>query len=176
MQKPIQEAKYWCIFWFNLNETQDPMRGGRDDVLEDLVAIIHSGDIEAQARDATTPPRKRLVPECMLNLAGRICPLWRWPIYLNIGLMKNFQMLLCIFILPNAIFSAVIIHAYAFLLFIWFSFILFLGLIKLWEELNFGNEVKQFKEHPHLFKPIRSFLIFLMSDPRFFPAFLKQLL
>ncbi|XP_073142914.1 probable isoprenylcysteine alpha-carbonyl methylesterase ICMEL1 isoform X2 [Henckelia pumila] len=53
---------------------QDPMRGGKDDLFEDLVAIIHSGDIEAQARDATAPPRKRLVPECMLNLAGRISP------------------------------------------------------------------------------------------------------
>ncbi|XP_073301374.1 probable isoprenylcysteine alpha-carbonyl methylesterase ICMEL2 [Primulina huaijiensis] len=67
-----------CILYEGKTHTdlfvQDPMRGSRDDMLEDLVAIIHSGDIEAQARDATAPPRKRLVPECMLNLAGRISP------------------------------------------------------------------------------------------------------
>ncbi|KAK6134009.1 hypothetical protein DH2020_032251 [Rehmannia glutinosa] len=53
---------------------QDPMRGGRDDMFEDLVAMIHAGDLEAVARDATAPPRKRLVPEFMLKLARSISP------------------------------------------------------------------------------------------------------
>ncbi|KAI3452970.1 hypothetical protein Pfo_009633 [Paulownia fortunei] len=53
---------------------QDPMRGGRDDMFEDLVARIHAGDSEALARDATAPPRKRLVPEFMLKLARSVSP------------------------------------------------------------------------------------------------------
>ncbi|KAH1205704.1 putative isoprenylcysteine alpha-carbonyl methylesterase ICMEL1 [Glycine max] len=51
---------------------QDPMRGGKDDMFEDLVAYIHSGDADARARDATAPPRRRLVPEFMLKLAHSI--------------------------------------------------------------------------------------------------------
>ncbi|KAK7360742.1 hypothetical protein VNO77_02751 [Canavalia gladiata] len=53
---------------------QDPMRGGKDDMFEDLVAYIHSGDADARARDATAPPRRRLVPECMLKMAHNISP------------------------------------------------------------------------------------------------------
>ncbi|XP_068326236.1 probable isoprenylcysteine alpha-carbonyl methylesterase ICMEL1 [Pyrus communis] len=53
---------------------QDPMRGGRDNMFEDLVAIIHEGDSEALAKDAVAPPRRRLVPECMLKLAHRVSP------------------------------------------------------------------------------------------------------
>ncbi|XP_027151103.1 probable isoprenylcysteine alpha-carbonyl methylesterase ICMEL1 isoform X1 [Coffea eugenioides] len=53
---------------------QDPMRGGRDDMFEDLVAIIHDGDSEALAKDANAPPKKRLVPECMLKLAHSVSP------------------------------------------------------------------------------------------------------
>ncbi|KAL0408805.1 UNVERIFIED_CONTAM: putative isoprenylcysteine alpha-carbonyl methylesterase ICMEL1 [Sesamum radiatum] len=53
---------------------QDPMRGGKDDMFEDVVAIIHAGDSEALARDATAPPRRRLVPEFMLKLARRVSP------------------------------------------------------------------------------------------------------
>ncbi|KAA8532779.1 hypothetical protein F0562_032812 [Nyssa sinensis] len=48
---------------------QDPMRGGKDEMFENLVAIIHAGDAEALAKDAMAPPRKRLVPEFMLKLA-----------------------------------------------------------------------------------------------------------
>ncbi|KAK8550078.1 hypothetical protein V6N13_055633 [Hibiscus sabdariffa] len=48
---------------------QDPMRGGRDEMFEDVVAIIHGGDEEALAKDAVAPPRRRLVPEFMLKLA-----------------------------------------------------------------------------------------------------------
>ncbi|KAI3461991.1 hypothetical protein Pfo_018654 [Paulownia fortunei] len=53
---------------------QDPMRGGRDDMFEDLVAKINAGDSEAVAKDATAPTRKRLVPEFMLKLARSISP------------------------------------------------------------------------------------------------------
>ncbi|CAJ1941937.1 unnamed protein product [Sphenostylis stenocarpa] len=53
---------------------QDPMRGGKDDMFEDLVAYIHAGDAEARARDAVAPPRRRLVPECMLKLAHSVSP------------------------------------------------------------------------------------------------------
>ncbi|XP_011008823.1 PREDICTED: probable isoprenylcysteine alpha-carbonyl methylesterase ICMEL1 isoform X2 [Populus euphratica] len=53
---------------------QDPMRGGNDRMFEDLVSIIHSDDREAQARDEVAPPRRRLVPECMLQVAHRVSP------------------------------------------------------------------------------------------------------
>ncbi|XP_039059603.1 probable isoprenylcysteine alpha-carbonyl methylesterase ICMEL1 [Hibiscus syriacus] len=53
---------------------QDPMRGGRDEMFEDVVAIIHGGDEEALAKDAVAPPRRRLVPEFMLKLAHNVSP------------------------------------------------------------------------------------------------------
>ncbi|XP_019446958.1 PREDICTED: isoprenylcysteine alpha-carbonyl methylesterase ICME [Lupinus angustifolius] len=53
---------------------QDPMRGGKDDLFDDLVAYIHAGDAEACAKDATAPPRRRLVPEFMLKLAHLVSP------------------------------------------------------------------------------------------------------
>ncbi|KAH9772045.1 putative isoprenylcysteine alpha-carbonyl methylesterase ICMEL1 [Citrus sinensis] len=53
---------------------QDPMRGGKDDMFEDIVAIIHADDQEARAKDAVAPPRRRLVPEFMLKLARSISP------------------------------------------------------------------------------------------------------
>uniref|UniRef100_A0A7C9DH87 protein-S-isoprenylcysteine alpha-carbonyl methylesterase n=2 Tax=Opuntia streptacantha TaxID=393608 RepID=A0A7C9DH87_OPUST len=53
---------------------QDPMRGGTDQMFEDLVATIHAGDEEALAKDALAPPRRRLVPECMLRLATAVSP------------------------------------------------------------------------------------------------------
>ncbi|CAA0822448.1 Isoprenylcysteine alpha-carbonyl methylesterase ICME [Striga hermonthica] len=53
---------------------QDPMRGGKDEMFEDLVGMIHAGDREALARDATAPPRRRLVPEFMLKLARAVSP------------------------------------------------------------------------------------------------------
>ncbi|KAL5553537.1 hypothetical protein UlMin_040938 [Ulmus minor] len=53
---------------------QDPMRGGKDQLFEDLVAIIHADDAEALAKDAVAPPRKRLVPEFMLKLARSVSP------------------------------------------------------------------------------------------------------
>ncbi|CAN0870425.1 Probable isoprenylcysteine alpha-carbonyl methylesterase ICMEL1 [Linum grandiflorum] len=53
---------------------QDPMRGGKDQMFEDLVSIIHSGDAEAEAKDKVAPPRRRLVPEFLLQLARKVSP------------------------------------------------------------------------------------------------------
>ncbi|KAE8023032.1 hypothetical protein FH972_008784 [Carpinus fangiana] len=53
---------------------QDPMRGCGDQMFEDLVANIHAGDMEALTKDAEAPPRRRLVPEFMLQLARRVSP------------------------------------------------------------------------------------------------------
>ncbi|XP_077221396.1 isoprenylcysteine alpha-carbonyl methylesterase ICME-like [Tasmannia lanceolata] len=53
---------------------QDPLRGGVDELLRDIVAVIHAGDEVALAKDAMAPPRRRLVPEFMLKLAHNISP------------------------------------------------------------------------------------------------------
>lgn len=53
---------------------QDPMRGGTDELFEDLVGLIHDEDPEALAKHAAAPPRKRLVPEFMLKLARSVSP------------------------------------------------------------------------------------------------------
>ncbi|XP_038983002.1 probable isoprenylcysteine alpha-carbonyl methylesterase ICMEL1 [Phoenix dactylifera] len=50
---------------------QDPLRGGRDELLEDIVAVIYADDAVALANDGTA---RRLVPECMLKLACKISP------------------------------------------------------------------------------------------------------
>lgn len=50
------------------------MRGGTDDMFRDLVGYIHSDDAVARARDASAPPRRRLVPECMIKLARSVSP------------------------------------------------------------------------------------------------------
>lgn len=53
---------------------QDPMRGGKDQLFEDIVAVIHEGDTDALAKDAKAAPRKRLAPEFMLRWAHNISP------------------------------------------------------------------------------------------------------
>lgn len=53
---------------------QDPMRGGSDQMFEDLIAIVHANDPDAIAKDATAPPRRRLVPEFLLKLAHNVSP------------------------------------------------------------------------------------------------------
>ncbi|CAN1126224.1 Isoprenylcysteine alpha-carbonyl methylesterase ICME [Linum perenne] len=53
---------------------QDPLRGGKDELFEEIVACIHAGDAEALAKDAKAPGRRRLVPEVLLRLAGHISP------------------------------------------------------------------------------------------------------
>jgi len=39
-----------------------------------MVAVIHSGDEEALAKDAMAPPVRRLLPEMLLKLAREISP------------------------------------------------------------------------------------------------------
>ncbi|OWM89399.1 hypothetical protein CDL15_Pgr024147 [Punica granatum] len=53
---------------------QDPMRGGTDDMLEDLVNYIYADNPEALAKIAEAPPRRRMVPEFMLKLAHSVSP------------------------------------------------------------------------------------------------------
>ncbi|WOK98668.1 putative isoprenylcysteine alpha-carbonyl methylesterase ICME [Canna indica] len=53
---------------------QDPLRGGRDELLEEIIAVIHAGDDVALASDATAPEARRLVPEWQLKLAREISP------------------------------------------------------------------------------------------------------
>ncbi|KAK9272331.1 hypothetical protein L1049_002702 [Liquidambar formosana] len=54
---------------------QDPLRGGKDDLFDHLVATIHAGDTEALAKAvAMAPPRRRFVPEFLLQLAHKISP------------------------------------------------------------------------------------------------------
>ncbi|KAM4131652.1 hypothetical protein ACJW30_01G191300 [Castanea mollissima] len=53
---------------------QDPLRGGKDELFDHLVSVIHAGDKEALDKDAVAPPRRRLVPEFLLKLARKISP------------------------------------------------------------------------------------------------------
>lgn len=53
---------------------QDPLRGGRDELFEYVVTYIHAEDKKALAKDALAPPRRRFVPEILLNLAGSVSP------------------------------------------------------------------------------------------------------
>ncbi|KAH9739492.1 isoprenylcysteine alpha-carbonyl methylesterase ICME [Citrus sinensis] len=53
---------------------QDPLRGGKDDLFDHIIAAIHANDKEALAKDAMAPPRKRLVPEPLLRMARLISP------------------------------------------------------------------------------------------------------
>ena len=48
---------------------QDPLRGGKDELFDHLVSVIHAGDKEAVDKDAMAPPRRRLVPEFLLKFA-----------------------------------------------------------------------------------------------------------
>lgn len=50
------------------------MRGGTDEMLEELISRIHYGNPEAFAEATNAPRRKRLVPEFMLKLAGKVSP------------------------------------------------------------------------------------------------------
>ncbi|RLN11529.1 putative isoprenylcysteine alpha-carbonyl methylesterase ICMEL1 [Panicum miliaceum] len=50
---------------------QDPLRGGRDKMLEEIASVIHSEDPGVSADHLAVPVARRLVPEFMLKLAGR---------------------------------------------------------------------------------------------------------
>lgn len=59
----------------NINyAAQDPLRGGKEDLFEHVVSIVHANDSDALAKDAMAPPRRRLVPEILLKLAHNISP------------------------------------------------------------------------------------------------------
>ena len=53
---------------------QDPMRGGKNDLLADILEVIHADDAEEAAEDAVAMMRPRLVPECLLQLARWVSP------------------------------------------------------------------------------------------------------
>jgi prenylcysteine alpha-carboxyl methylesterase len=53
---------------------QDPMRGGKDKLLGDILSIVFAADDEAKAEDAVTMMRRRLVPEILLQLARKVSP------------------------------------------------------------------------------------------------------
>ncbi|KAL6603513.1 hypothetical protein ACP70R_043874 [Stipagrostis hirtigluma subsp. patula] len=53
---------------------QDPLRGGRDKMLEEIAAVIHNDNPDASAQYLAVPVARRLVPEFMLRLAGRVSP------------------------------------------------------------------------------------------------------
>ncbi|PAN22443.1 hypothetical protein PAHAL_4G020500 [Panicum hallii] len=53
---------------------QDPLRGGRDKMLEEIASVIHSEDPDVSADHHVVPVARRLVPEFMLKLAGRVSP------------------------------------------------------------------------------------------------------
>jgi hypothetical protein len=54
--------------------SQDPLRGGRDKMLEEIASVIHHDDPDASAQHLVVPVARRLVPEFMLTLAGRVSP------------------------------------------------------------------------------------------------------
>ncbi|RWR85601.1 putative isoprenylcysteine alpha-carbonyl methylesterase ICMEL1 isoform X1 [Cinnamomum micranthum f. kanehirae] len=53
---------------------QDPLRGDTDELLRDILAVIHAGDIVTLAKDEVAPSSRRLVPELMLKMARKISP------------------------------------------------------------------------------------------------------
>lgn len=55
-------------------QLQDPLRGGKDELLEDIISVIHAGDTVALAEDAVACPTRRLIPEFMIQLARKISP------------------------------------------------------------------------------------------------------
>lgn len=57
-----------------LDGMQDPLRGDTDKLLQDILAVIHTGDMVTLARDEEAPLSRRLVPELMLKMAHKISP------------------------------------------------------------------------------------------------------
>ncbi|RYQ86273.1 hypothetical protein Ahy_B10g105950 isoform B [Arachis hypogaea] len=53
---------------------QDPLRGGKDDLFDHVVSVIHSNDKDAVAKGTTAAPRRRFVPEILLQMARKISP------------------------------------------------------------------------------------------------------
>ncbi|KAF8716117.1 hypothetical protein HU200_026389 [Digitaria exilis] len=53
---------------------QDPLRGGRDQLVEDVISVIHAHDANAREKDALAPTPERLVYEWQIKLARQIGP------------------------------------------------------------------------------------------------------
>ncbi|GJM89830.1 hypothetical protein PR202_ga06052 [Eleusine coracana subsp. coracana] len=53
---------------------QDPLRGGKDQLVDDVVSVIHADDAIAWEKDASTPIPERLVYEWQIKLARQISP------------------------------------------------------------------------------------------------------
>ncbi|CAK9200932.1 unnamed protein product [Sphagnum troendelagicum] len=53
---------------------QDPLRGGPDKLLDDILAVVHEGDEKAKTGDAMTMKGRRFLPEILLQLARKISP------------------------------------------------------------------------------------------------------
>lgn len=53
---------------------QDPLRGGKDQLVEDVVSVIHADDAIAREKDALAPTPERLVSEWQIKLARQISP------------------------------------------------------------------------------------------------------
>ncbi len=53
---------------------QDPLRGGPDKLLDDILAVVHEGDEKAKTGDAMTMKGRRFLPEILLQLARQISP------------------------------------------------------------------------------------------------------
>jgi len=53
---------------------QDPLRGGRDQLVEDVISVIHADDAHAREKDALAPTPERLVYEWQIKLARQISP------------------------------------------------------------------------------------------------------
>ncbi|CAH2055298.1 unnamed protein product [Thlaspi arvense] len=72
------EAKTELIVYNGKTHTdlflQDPLRGGKDELFDYIVSMIHAHDSDALRKDAFALPRRRLVPEFLLKLAGKVSP------------------------------------------------------------------------------------------------------
>ncbi|MCL7040487.1 hypothetical protein MKW94_028405 [Papaver nudicaule] len=53
---------------------QDPLRGGTDQLLKDICTYIRRSEGTASANEEVMLPRRRLVPEFMIQLARKISP------------------------------------------------------------------------------------------------------
>jgi len=53
---------------------QDPLRGGRDQLVEDVISVIHADDAHACEKDALAPTPECLVYEWQIKLARQISP------------------------------------------------------------------------------------------------------
>lgn len=63
--------------WFWLDAPlQDPFRGGKDQLVEDVISVIHADDADAREKDALAPTPERLVYEWQIKLARQISPFW----------------------------------------------------------------------------------------------------